>query len=115
MTPAQQRYREYLRSPHWQRMRSRILARAGERCERCGRFCGVNPHPEIEACWEDDCIWCSAYIEEGERNDMEQQSLEVHHLTYERRGRERDEDLVALCWCCHEGVTEREFYLKGKS
>jgi hypothetical protein len=26
----------------------------------------------------------------------------LHHLTYKNLGRERDEDLVALCWVCHE-------------
>jgi 5-methylcytosine-specific restriction endonuclease McrA len=28
--------------------------------------------------------------------------LEVHHRTYERRGAERPEDLVAVCGSCHE-------------
>jgi len=28
--------------------------------------------------------------------------LDVHHRTYERRGRERDEDLTVLCRDCHE-------------
>ena len=28
--------------------------------------------------------------------------LQVHHLTYERLGNERDEDLKVLCWACHE-------------
>jgi 5-methylcytosine-specific restriction endonuclease McrA len=28
-------------------------------------------------------------------------SLDVHHKTYKRRGRERPEDLVALCRNCH--------------
>lgn len=31
--------------------------------------------------------------------------LEAHHRTYERLGRERDGDLVALCSECHLGVT----------
>jgi 5-methylcytosine-specific restriction endonuclease McrA len=39
--------------------------------------------------------------------------LEVHHLTYERFGRERMNDLVVLCESCHEiadkkRVSERE-------
>jgi 5-methylcytosine-specific restriction endonuclease McrA len=29
--------------------------------------------------------------------------LHVHHLTYQRLGRERDEDLVVLCESCHRG------------
>ena len=28
--------------------------------------------------------------------------LQVHHLTYERRGREKDADLIVLCRHCHE-------------
>ena len=29
--------------------------------------------------------------------------LQVHHLTYDRLGHERDEDLEVLCKACHEG------------
>ena len=29
-------------------------------------------------------------------------ALEVHHLTYDRLGHERDEDLQALCPACHK-------------
>jgi 5-methylcytosine-specific restriction endonuclease McrA len=32
----------------------------------------------------------------GHRGD-----LTVHHLTYARLGRERDEDVQVLCWPCH--------------
>lgn len=31
--------------------------------------------------------------------------LEVHHSTYERLGRERNNDLIALCRDCHREVT----------
>lgn len=31
-----------------------------------------------------------------------EKSLNVHHRTYERRGEERDEDLIVLCQDCHE-------------
>jgi 5-methylcytosine-specific restriction endonuclease McrA len=27
--------------------------------------------------------------------------LEVHHVTYQNLGNERDEDLTVLCWQCH--------------
>lgn len=49
---------------------------------------------------------------DGERNDVEMQGLEVHHRTYERLGNERPEDLVALCWCCHDEITDRAASLK---
>ena len=28
--------------------------------------------------------------------------LLIHHLSYERLGHERDDDLVILCWDCHD-------------
>jgi len=30
--------------------------------------------------------------------------LDVHHLTYDRRGREREADIIVLCHPCHEWV-----------
>lgn len=42
----------------------------------------------------------------------------VHHLTYARLGRERREDLVALCWECHStthrSIGGRTFPRRGK-
>lgn len=35
-------------------------------------------------------------------------ATEVHHLTYERRGREMAFDLVSLCRTCHEALSVRE-------
>lgn len=35
----------------------------------------------------------------------------LHHMTYKNLGRELDEDLVALCWPCHERYHEE--YSKG--
>lgn len=35
------------------------------------------------------------------REDGTASRLEVHHLTYDRLGHERIEDLVTLCNCCH--------------
>lgn len=106
-------YRRYLQSHHWQRTRARILARAGARCEWCGRFCGRAPHAPDACCFQEHCEWCQFYFDEdGHSRDRERQSLEIHHKTYERIGQERDEDLVALCWSCHDGVTERQSYLR---
>jgi hypothetical protein len=31
-------------------------------------------------------------------------SLQVHHLSYERLGHERDEDLVVVCELCHRAI-----------
>jgi len=63
-------YRDYLRTPWWRYIRQQALDVAGRRCEAVnenGRRCGS---------WD---------------------RLQVHHLTYERLGEERPEDLVVLC------------------
>jgi hypothetical protein len=61
-------YSEYLRTPHWQAIRTRVLQRADGICKRCHVM--------------------------GRR-------LDVHHLTYDRLGREREWDLRVLCDACH--------------
>jgi hypothetical protein len=61
-------YAEYLKTPHWQRLRERALVSAGYRCQVCNS--GQGP-------------------------------LNVHHRTYERRGRELPSDLIVLCEKCH--------------
>jgi CRISPR system Cascade subunit CasD len=43
------------------------------------------------------CVFCKAEAEE------------VHHVTYERRGAERIEDLRSLCTACHEACTALEY------
>lgn len=117
MTNAQQRYQAYLASPAWQATRQRILARADEHCERCGRFGGTHPHGphgerELVCCGDAGCRFCAFYFDsEGQRNDGELQILEVHHRTYARRGYERDSDLVALCWGCHEDTWDTDRWM----
>lgn len=65
------RYGDYLNSPKWKRLRRRKIRSVGSACEACGI-------PELKAKW-----------------------LDVHHLTYERFGKERMSDLQALCRKCH--------------
>lgn len=64
-------YRRYLKTQHWQQIRTEVLQRANGRCERCG----YEP-------WKPG-------------------ALQVHHLSYDRVGRESLEDLVAICPRCH--------------
>lgn len=131
MTPAQQRYRDYLQSNHWKSTRRRIISRAVDHCEWCKRFCGQNPHPHVVFCGKNEvcdrcyydrdkselcsdvCEWCWNYFDcYGFRNETEIEHLEVHHRTYERVGSERDDDLVALCTSCHDEITERSNILR---
>lgn len=39
--------------------------------------------------------------------------LEVHHITYERLGRERDEDLVTVCVRCHNDIHYASEQIEG--
>lgn len=36
------------------------------------------------------------------QNCRSRRRLTVHHVTYERLGHELDNDVVVLCWPCHE-------------
>lgn len=65
-------YRAYMVSTEWVRRSNELRGFAEWKCEGCGR----------------------------ERTDT--RPLDVHHLTYERLGNERAEDLVVLCRRCHE-------------
>jgi predicted nucleotidyltransferase len=70
-------YEKYLETPHWKAFRTLVLEeqlkRVGyNRCERCGK---TNPRDDVE--------------------------LHVHHLTYERLGKERIEDTEVICRKCH--------------
>lgn len=78
----EQEYQDYIRSPQWRRQTKAAKARAGYRCERCGRS-------HLSA------------------------RLAVHHLTYERLGRERPEDLQVLCFECHQ-IADEERAIKGE-
>jgi len=73
-------YRVYCNSPHWIGLRTRLFAERGG-CEACGYA----------------------------------RKLTLHHLRYTRRGesilwKECDEDLMVLCWECHQAW---ETYCKG--
>lgn len=42
----------------------------------------------------------------------ERKRLQVHHVSYDHLGCERDEDLTALCWWCHQWATWRMWLRK---
>lgn len=86
-------YDAYMRSPEWADVREVILTRAGEHCEWCDRYCG----PDLDKQGDD------------------YETLEVHHMTYERFGRELPGDLRAICWGCHDQVTPHQRAWKGLS
>ena len=75
------KYRRYLRSPHWQALRKKILKRADYKCEKCRRHV----------------------------------PLDVHHLTYARRGHEDMADLQALCRSCHQKAHGRTAKQTGQA
>ncbi len=67
------RYRRALNSHYWRDLRARLIAER-EVCEVCGSA-EVDGRPETV--------------------------LQLHHLTYERLGRELDADVQVICWRCH--------------
>jgi hypothetical protein len=83
-------YRRYLRSGHWRRLRARIRSQRSDRCEVCGLVRGAD--------------LATGRLLRGETRPRTRVVLEVHHLTYERLGQERDEDLQLLCQSCHAGA-----------
>ncbi len=85
-------YEDYLASSRWRHVRRQALARARWRCQ--------NP-----ACPDDAVRW----LTDVEISEMAvPYPLEVHHLTYERLGHERPDDLLVLCERCHSVEHGRE-------
>lgn len=79
VTPWHVRYAEYLQSEQWLTLRERVLERDGHRCTVTGKTKAPGD------------------------------PLQVHHLTYERVGCERLEDLVTVCRSQHEKIHNRRF------
>ncbi len=81
--PHSERYLAYLASREWRAMRVRVVAETGDWCKRCG-VKGPSLLP-------------------GAR------TLDVHHLTYARLGREETDDLMLLCRGCHDAIETKHF------
>ena len=71
-SPWHERYDEYLRSDEWLALRRLVLRRDGYRCRHTGKASRPGD------------------------------PLQVHHLTYERVGAERLDDLITLCRSAHQ-------------
>lgn len=71
-------YAQYLDSDEWRATREQAMWRAGWKCEKCGLY------------------------------SVSGRGLQVHHLTYERRGYEAPEDLQVLCAGCHKMAHGRD-------
>lgn len=80
-------YQQYLASDQWRRIRNLVLERDGFKCRRCG---------------------------DGGRAADIISHLDVHHITYDRRGEEHLDDLVLLCRRCHQWVHESGMFAAGR-
>jgi 5-methylcytosine-specific restriction endonuclease McrA len=78
-------YDKYLETEHWKTFRSAAFA---EQLARLGHNC---------------CEHCS-------KNEKAKSGtkLVVHHLTYERLGKEHPEDAVIICGDCHDKIHGRD-------
>ena len=77
--------REYLKSDEWKRKRDAVMKRAMFKAA----FNGISISG-IPICENDGCT---------------NESTQVHHITYERIGKEELDDLQALCGGCHVEVS----------
>ena len=68
-------HRRYMRSPEWMERRLKAIARAGWRCEICGR------------------------------GSQDERKYQVHHRSYDHLGAELGWELQALCRHCHKRVS----------
>ena len=89
---------EYLKSDEWKRKRDAVMQRAMQSfmpaspvirrtVDRYGRVIKSIAVERLPICENDGCT---------------NEATQVHHLTYERIGKERLDDLQALCRKCHE-------------
>lgn len=69
------RYKRVIKSRGWRELREQAKERSGACCERCGVRGTSRSKPDT--------------------------TLHLHHLSYERLGKERLEDVVLLCARCH--------------
>jgi 5-methylcytosine-specific restriction endonuclease McrA len=69
-----ERYNKVIASSYWEKLRQRFLEKHDFKCCRCG--------------------WQKTYLDKS-------RNIELHHKTYERLGKERDEDLELVCSVCH--------------
>jgi len=62
-----------------------------------------------QACLQRANYICQAQVigATGARTRCPRTATEVHHLTYDRVGRERPEDLMAVCADCHRALHNR--------
>jgi hypothetical protein len=86
-------YEKYLESPHWQELRKRKLEQQRKElgynsCEKCG---------------------------ERPQAVTRETALHIHHLTYERLGEERLEDVTIICRPCHDREHGRDAERKQKT
>lgn len=85
-------YDRYLETPHWQTFRRRAL---DEQLRTHGR---------------NFCVNCPPGSPTPKAVD-----LHVHHLTYERLGREQLEDVTIICRACHEVEHGHDARGKGRN
>lgn len=82
----QKQYYAVIHSARWRALRLRLIRARGARCARCGKTWAPGFRPQ----------------------------LSLHHTTYERLGRERDDDLLLLCDACHEPADQERAIRSGR-
>jgi len=81
-----ERYNTVISSKRWRKLRERFLAEHDSKCCRCG--------------------WKKTKWDKS-------RTIDLHHKTYERLGKEMDSDLELVCGLCHV-IADRERAAKGR-
>ncbi len=82
-------YAQYLKSPHWQKIRKQRWDVSEKICNKCDRS-----------------------IKELYQYELDDGGLHVHHRDYENLGQERLEELDLLCSTCHINEHDKRFDLR---
>lgn len=112
-------YKVYLSSSQWSGIRARVMSRDRHTCCSCGKRSFVNPRfndnnkPKALTAEALKEWWDNNKNKTVDWSKVPKESFHVHHITYERRGWERLEDLVLLCPECHEMIHARGLFEGG--
>lgn len=100
-------YQVYLQSRHWIRFRratllKRCIARDSDHAELIYARGNRAGSDWIDRIISGDCLFPFLIECEDCGASFRFDQINLHHLTYERLYKEREDDLVAICTQCHE-------------
>jgi hypothetical protein len=108
MEPMCHRCKDEKARKHWIETQAELISRSGKIGVAPMRIFRLQTMPYGDYLWTPE--WRATRLRALIRAEFKcslcgsTELLQVHHLAYERRGCEQDEDLVVLCTKCHQGT-----------